>query len=76
MSDEALGCLAVILHALAELIASLAQFLPGEFFGWIGKWTLRGITFGHSDRSSDDLACVLTGLAMFIGVIVLVVWLC
>lgn len=75
MPDEAAGCLVVIFRALTTLGGAILEIAPLELIGFIGKWTLRGITLGRFRCASDDLAAVMTGLAVVIASVILGVWL-
>jgi hypothetical protein len=75
MPDETLGCLVVIFRALTTLGGAILDIAPLEFIGFIGKWTLCGITLGRFRCACDDLAAVMTGLAVVVASVVLGVWL-
>lgn len=76
MPDEAVGCLVVIFRALTTLGGAILDIAPLEFIGFIGKWTLCGITLGRFRCAYDDLAAVMTGLALVVASVVLGSWLC
>lgn len=73
MPDEvAAGCLLGLFRFLVEFIV---EWCGEWFFGYLGKWTLYALSLGRCDRDHEDIACILTGILVFVGFIVLVIWL-
>lgn len=73
--DEAAGCLVGVFRFLAGILEFLTEAASADFVGWIGKWTLRGVTMGRYKGRSEDLGSVLAGLAVIGIVITAALWL-
>lgn len=77
MPDEAVGgCLMLLGRALLGMLRLLAHtFELCELFGWLGKWTIQAVTWGKSQRESEDPLCVLSGVLVFTTLFALGLWL-
>lgn len=76
MPDEAAaGCLVGLFRFLACIAEFILEVAPAEFIGWIGRWTLRVITFGRSNRDSEDAWCLVTGIFLIMALLAVGVWL-
>lgn len=75
MPDEAAGCLVGFFRFLLGMLDFVTELGSAEVFGWIGRWTLRALTLGRSNRDSEDGLCVLTGLLLVIALITAGMWL-
>lgn len=58
--ESAAGCLGAILEGMA-------QCFPSSFFGWIGRRTALGLTFGRVDWDTEDWRAVTTGVIVLVG---------
>lgn len=73
--DEAAGCLVGVFRFLAGILEFLTEAAAADFVGWLGKWTLRGVTMGRYKGRSEDLGSVLAGLAVIGMVMTAALWL-
>jgi len=73
--EAAAGCLVGLFRFFAFLAEFVLQAAPAEFIGWIGKWTMRGLTLGRYQGGSEDLGSVLAGLTLIMAAIGLGQWL-
>ena len=73
--DEAAGCLVGVFRFLAGILEFLTEAASADFVGWIGKWTLRGVTMGRYKGRSEDLGSVVAGLVLMIALLALGIWL-
>ncbi|MDZ4404067.1 hypothetical protein [Prosthecobacter sp.] len=76
--NEGVGCLAVLLKFLVELIGGLAEGLLEsafvDFLGWIGAWTERIVTLGRSKPDPESWFCIAIGFVVVILTVTLMVW--
>ena len=73
--EAAAGCLVGLFRFFAFIAEFVLEAAPAEFIGWIGRWTLRALTWGRSDRDSEDALCIMTGLFLIIALIAVGMWL-
>jgi hypothetical protein len=45
--------------------------MKAAFFGYIGKWTLYAISLGRCNRDHEEVLCVMSGILLCAGLVVL-----
>jgi|GEM_PF-2837202 len=69
--DEEIGCLGVVLRAMGNALEFAFNWLhTGEFFGFLGAWTVRLLTFGRCKPDPESWSAIMLGFVLFVACLV------